>query len=655
MSSLPIIVTNVFIFMKSHQMKKKWYQSIGLWYWIWFVIALGIIFGLGKTFNEETKKTTTTFTPNGITQFRKGMDIAGWVKLTYKVDFSKYNQIYTIQTERELAKRQAIAVILKNIDNRISALWVSDYSARQQNIGEDTFLVIEIGGVHSIDSAKEIIGKTVELEFKVPATKEDKANLTTERKKMTDDLFAQIKSDPSKFAELTENKEGNDIFYTDIQERDLDTLSSLYSNKKEIFATAKKGDLITSEWIYIPASSPEESAIEWYSMVLVDSVTMTPQDSVSLEKLSAVAIQFDKQMGISTGTTHEGTTGTLSYDSATKELRLNSDLNASSFGNDSGFQVLAIYGVWADEQGAIEKALKNSLIITGKEVFINKAPQWIVAVNTKTNEILNGAFFSYSAPSVNQFWKPVITINFNDKGKEIFCNLTKELVWQQMAIFVGGKLQTAPVINEAICWGSAQIDGQFTTDSAKELSDSLNEGALPAPLIISQEEKVSPVLGDGAINGAFLAGWMGLVLMFIFLLFSYSVRTAVIGMVVMVAFLVYSLAVFKVIDYAFSLSGIAAIILSLGMGIDANIIIYERLREELNTGKSRSAAVDAAYERSRLAIRDGNVTNIIVYVVLFGMGMSIFKGFWFAGLITGILILIVNVPLTKVLLNLFKK
>ena len=93
----------------------------------------------------------------------------------------------------------------------------------------------------------------------------------------------------------------------------------------------------------------------------------------------------------------------------------------------------------------------------------------------------------------------------------------------------------------------------------------------------------------------------------------------------MIAFLVYSLAIFKVIDYAFSLSGIAAIILSLAMGIDANIIIYERLKEELATGKSWSSAVDVAYERSWLAIRDGNVTNIIVYVVLFGMGMSIFK------------------------------
>ena len=180
-------------------------------------------------------------------------------------------------------------------------------------------------------------------------------------------------------------------------------------------------------------------------------------------------------------------------------------MNASSFGGSEGLQVLAISNVSAEEEQAITTALKNSLVINGHEVFINKSPQWIVAVNPTTNEILNGAFFSYAAPGVNQFGKSVITINFNDKGREIFCNLTKAFTNQQMAIFVGGTLQTAPIINEPICGGSAQIDGEFTTESAKELSDSLNEGALPAPLILSSEEKVSPVLGEGAINGAFLA------------------------------------------------------------------------------------------------------------------------------------------------------
>ena len=113
--------------------------------------------------------------------------------------------------------------------------------------------------------------------------------------------------------------------------------------------------------------------------------------------------------------------------------------------------------------------------------------------------------------------------------------------------------------------------------------------------------------------------------MVVFLLVFYGWTQALVGISVIIAFLVYSLAFFKLIDYAFSLSGIAAVILSLAMSIDANIIMYERLMEELKTNKSRLTAVDDAYDRSWLAIRDGNVTNLIVYLVLFGIGMSVFK------------------------------
>lgn len=631
-------------------MKNKW-KSLGLWYGIGFIISLGIIFGLGKSFNEQTQKTTTTFTTNGITQFRKGMDIAGGVKLTYKVDFSKYDQIYTLPAERDLAKRQAIAVILKNIDNRISTLGVSDYSARQQNIGDEIFLVIEIGGVHSIDTAKEIIGKTIELEFKVPATKEQQATLAAERKLLANDLFNKIKAHPTQVTQLTQGKESQEIYTSTIVTQDLDTLSPLFSAEKERFLTAKAGDVIQVEGMLDGVSEQAQG----YGLFVIDSVEQQTNPIVTLEKFTAIANQFNKEVGIATGVTHNSATGAIAYDTTSKEIRINTDIQASSFGGGDGLQVLAMYNVSDEEHDTLLNALQQQVLVNGTTVLINKNPQWIVAVNPETNEILNGAFFSYAAPSVNNFGKPIITINFNDKGREIFCNLTKAFINQQMAIFVGGELQTAPVINEAICAGSAQIDGDFTTESAKLLSDSLNEGALPAPLILSSEEKVSPVLGEGAINGAFLAGGIGLVLMFIFLLAFYGLRTSLIGIAVMIAFLVYSLAIFKIIDYSFSLSGIAAIILSLAMGIDANIIIYERLKEELDAGKTWSNAVDAAYERSWLAIRDGNLTNIIVYVVLFGMGMSIFKGFGFAGLITGLLILIINVPLTRVLLKLFKK
>ncbi len=326
------------------------------------------------------------------------MDIAGGVRLTYKVDFSKYEQIYAIQSERDLAKRQAISVILKNIDNRISALGVSDYSARQQNIGNETFLVIEIGGVHSIETAKEIIGKTVELEFKVPAKESEKNTLIAERKTMANDLFTQIKADPSNIENIAGSKEGNEVYLTELDNRDFDTLSTLYSDKKDSFLTAKSGDVIQSEGIYIDSTSTGGEPIEGYGLIKINSVQNTQSDSITTDKFTSVATQFGKNFGISTGNTHNGTTGEVYYDETSSELRLNSDMNASSFGGGEGLQVLAMHNISPTEQASIITALKHNLIINGTEVFINKTPQWVVAVNPKTNEILNGAFFSYAAP-----------------------------------------------------------------------------------------------------------------------------------------------------------------------------------------------------------------------------------------------------------------
>lgn len=637
---------------------KKWYQWALLWYGIFFVLSLGIIFWLGKSFDPITKTTKTTFSTQGITQFRKGMDVAGWVKLTYKIDFSKYNQIYSNITERDTAKKQAISIILKNIDKRISALWVSDYSSRQQKIGDDTFLVVEIGWVYSIDAAKEIIGKTVELEFKVPADKNNEWKLIEERATMKNELFAAIKKDPAKLKELVTGKESDDIYVRSLENADIDILPILYNNNKDKILASTSGTILDL-WLGIYTETQTQAGteqIEWYTLILINSVETKTNTVVDTNKFVAVGNKFNKEYSILTWITHNTTTGSIEYNSENKQLLLNTDIEATQFGSTtSGYQVIALNNIDSKEEATLRDALTKSTIINGVEVFVNKAPQRVVAVNPNTNEILNGAFFSYASPSVNQLGKSVVSITFNEKWKEIFCNLTKEYTNKQMAIFVAGQLMTAPTINEPICGWSAQIDGSFTTDTAKELADSLNEGALPAPLILSQEEKISAALGDGAIQGALIAGSVGLLLIMVLLIWFYGIRIGFIWFAILIIYLVYLLAAFKIIDYAFSLSGIAAIILSLGFAIDANILIFERLREELNSGKSFSSAVDIAYERSWEAIRDGNATTIIIFLVLFGMGMSIFKWFGMAGLISGWLILVLNVPLTKILLKLIKK
>lgn len=635
---------------------KKWYQWALIRYAILFVLALWVIFGLGRSFDTTTQKTNLTFSTQGIMQFRKGLDIAGGVQLTYKIDFSKYDQIYTNITEREAAKKSAIEIITKNIDKRISALGVSDYSANQQNIGDEKFLVIKIGWVYSMEAAKEIIGKTVELEFKVPVANADKEKYTAERKEFANTLFASIKQTPDQIQTIVQGKEGDDVYARALQENDIDTLPAIYETNKAKLLKAGSGEVIDlGLGIYTPASETAD-AVEWYTLVMVNSIKETQSNTVDANKFAAIATKNKKEFSILTGVTHNTTTGSVEYDPVKQQLLLNSDILASNFGStDQWYQVIAMNNITSNEEKAIRATLSTKTLVSGIEVFISKTPQWVVAINPDTKEILNGAFFSYAAPSVNNLGKSVVSITFNDKGKDIFCKLTKNYTNQQMAIFVAGQLMTAPTINEPICGGTAQIDGSFTTETAKELAEWLNEWALPAPLILANEEKVSAALGDGAIQWAIIATALGLVLVLIFLLVMYGVKVGLVGFAVLVAYLVYLLAAFKITDYAFSLSGIAAIILSLGMGIDANILIFERLKEELNAGKSFSAAVDTAYTRSREAIRDGNATTMLIFLVLFGMGMSIFKGFGIAWLVSGVIILWVNVPLTKLLLKLIKK
>jgi protein-export membrane protein SecD len=172
-------------------------------------------------------------------------------------------------------------------------------------------------------------------------------------------------------------------------------------------------------------------------------------------------------------------------------------------------------------------------------------------------------------------------------------------------------------------------------------------------LILAQEEKISATLGDTALRGALIAALVGIIIIAVMMLIMYGPKKMFISILSLTIFLTILLAVAKMIDYAFSLSGIAALILTIGMGVDVNILIFERLREEFKSGKSAFQAIDIAYERSLAPIRDGNLSTGLIAFLFFTMGVSIFKGFGAMMLITMILMLFINVPLTKDLLHLF--
>ena len=232
-----------------------------------------------------------------------------------------------------------------------------------------------------------------------------------------------------------------------------------------------------------------------------------------------------------------------------------------------------------------------------------------------------------STNSQNGQW--VVDLEFNATGTKKFADLTKKMVGQQMAIFFNGELQSAPVIRESITGGRAQISGGqsgFAYQEAKKMVDLLNAGALPVPAKIIEENTVGPTLGADSIAKSKFAGLLGLTFVMIFMVAYYRAP----GLIANIALVIYGLilfALFKAIPVTLTLAGIAGFILSIGMAVDANILIFERTKEELKTGRTLFTAINSGFDRAWTSIFDSNMTTIITCIILYCCGTSIVKGF----------------------------
>lgn len=223
--------------------------------------------------------------------------------------------------------------------------------------------------------------------------------------------------------------------------------------------------------------------------------------------------------------------------------------------------------------------------------------------------------------------QPSVTLLLNEQGKEAFAKVTKENVGNILGIFLDGKDLQLPTIRQPILDGRAQISGGFTVDEAKTLVRNLNYGALPVPIELISTQTVGASLGQDALWGGIRAGVVALIIIGIFLIVWYRLP----GLVAVVALLMYTvitLAIFKLVPVTLTAAGIAGFILSLGMAVDANILIFERMKEELLEGKSMSDAMHEGFARAWLSIRDSNLSSIITGVILYYFGnSSIIKGF----------------------------
>jgi protein-export membrane protein SecD len=305
------------------------------------------------------------------------------------------------------------------------------------------------------------------------------------------------------------------------------------------------------------------------------------------------------------------------------------------------YRFLEINGI--TDQAAFEDSLKNQVVYTIDEIFVQDRLWWKLAQWNDWSP-LNGAYFTIAKSETTQLWEPCVGIEFNGKWKEIFCEVTTNNLGKSMGIFIWGQAVTIATIQAKICDWRAQISGGFDKERAINTAKELNSWNMPAPLILLQEEKVSPSLWDSAFEGALIATLVWVLAIILYIFFIYGWRKAIVTASTMIMFFVVLLAFLKLIDYALSLSGIAAIILSIWMAVDANILIFERMNEEVREWKTYLSAVKTASKRSWSAIRDGQISTLLIWVLLFAYGINMFK--WFGSMIvlTALLTLIINVP-----------
>ena len=275
-----------------------------------------------------------------------------------------------------------------------------------------------------------------------------------------------------------------------------------------------------------------------------------------------------------------------------------------------------------DEKGDLNKALEGDIPAGDEILYDSEGKVYLV----KKEALLTGSAIKDARVEINQWGQPYVALDFTKEGAEKFADITGKHVGERLAIILDNVVKSAPVIKTRITGGKAVIEGNFTMEEANELRIVLKSGALPIPLNIIQNTTVGPSLGKDSIRKGLLSGIIGLIAVLIFMGVYYK-KAGLIADLALILNLLFLMASLAALKATLTLPGIAGIILTIGMSIDANVIIFERIREELKKERAPRSAVDVGYDRALRTILDANITTLITALILFQFGTGPVKGF----------------------------
>lgn len=694
------------------------------------------------------------FTPNAISKAKVnlGLDLQGGSQLDYKID---------LREVPEKDRRSIIEGVQNVIDKRVNALGVEEPNIYNSTISDEAHIIVELANNAtitqadvekylgkdkvlaeinddekkkvSLEKAKESVGKTIQLEFKEPKTTLDPLEKDKIKEKAQGSLDKIKKG--ADFAVIAQEESQSAPDKISYEKPDYAFESDLPSYLKDVLTKMKVDDIT-------------KTLVESSGTFAIDASGQAVQDtSLNIIKLVDVKeeVKDEKQVDISRilisykGAEKANATITRNEDEAfqlAKEIKEKLD-NGEKFnelakkysddtdsaanggelenpvtGNGSypyDFEKAALALAKDGDISEIIKTQNGYNIIKADAVKTNvkqnKYKYEALSYSTRPDEWqdtgLNGKHFVHADVQVDSFFQPFVNIQFDDEGGKLFEELTGRNVGKPIAIFVGGEMISSPRVNEKISGGKAQITGNFTNEEAKNLARDLNTGAIPAPIVLTGEFTLGASLGQDALNKSLWAGFLGVLLVMVFMTIYYrvpglvaSVALILYGVILvflikahlslawalLASLLVFGVIVWKIINSSepgwekllsfllscigfffitfllksgvvMTLAGIAGLIISFGMAVDANVLIFERIKEELRAGNKLNTAIDIGFNRAWSAIRDSNFSSLITCGILFYFGSSIIRGFAF-NLAAGIMVsMFTAITITKILLQ----
>lgn len=300
-----------------------------------------------------------------------------------------------------------------------------------------------------------------------------------------------------------------------------------------------------------------------------------------------------------------------------------------------------------------QRTEEETASILKKQEEENPDFQYIDPYFTPSEPYLTGKYIKSAILNFdNTTYEPIVSLQFNEEGSVIFGELTKKNIGKLLAIYLDGTPISVPTVQDEITGGQAQISGRFTTEEAKKLVERLNAGALPAPINLISQQAIGASLGGQSLNLIIKAGLIGIIAVALFMIIYYH-SFGVFAALALIIYSILSLTIFKLIPVTLTLAGVAGFVLSVGMAVDANILIFERTKEELKKGLNKSNAIEEGFQRAWLSIRDSNISTIITCLVLYSFTTSIVRGFALTLLIGVLISMFTAITVTRSFLKVF--